>query len=101
MHKFDVPVNTAAKVLAVVILLAMVQCAGLFLWFANRMPVEGWAWGVALMTAALWVQGALLQGKVSIGVACALSVVIVALAYVSPLAQWMSFAQYQKEFFRL
>ena len=101
MQKFEMSVSTSAKVLAVAILLAMVQCVGLFLWFANRMPVEGWAWGVALLTAALWVQGALLQRRLSVGVACALCAAIVALAYVSPLSQWVSFAQYQREFFRL
>ena len=67
MQKFEIPVSTSAKVVAVAVLLAMVQCVGLFLWFANRMPVEGWAWGVALLTAALWVQGALLQRKLSVG----------------------------------
>jgi alkylglycerol monooxygenase len=53
MQKFEIPISTSAKVIAVVILLAMVQCVGLFLWFANRMPTEGWVWGVVLLTAVL------------------------------------------------
>jgi alkylglycerol monooxygenase len=101
VQKFEVPVSTSAKVLAAAILLAMVQCVGVFLWFASRMPVTGWVWGVALLTAALWVQGALLQRRVSVGLACALCVAIVVLAYLSPLSQWLNFAQYQREFFRL
>jgi alkylglycerol monooxygenase len=100
-HKFEVPISPAAKALAIAVLLAMLQCVGLFLWFADRMPMAGWAWGVALLGATIWVQGALLQRRVSVGVAFSLFVLLAAMAALSPMAQWLSFAQYNQEFFRL
>jgi alkylglycerol monooxygenase len=100
-HKFEVPLSPAAKVLAVAVLLAMLQCVGLFLWFADRMPVAGWAWGVALLGATIWVQGALLQRRVSVLLAIGLFAIFLVAAVLSPLPQWISLAQYNQEFFRL
>jgi hypothetical protein len=83
------------------VLLAMLQCVGLFLWVADRMPVAGWAWGVALLGGAIWVQGALLQRRVSVPLALSVLVLLAVLAVLSPLSQWISLAQYNQEFFRL
>jgi hypothetical protein len=49
----------------------------------------------------MWVQGAMLQRRVSVAIAMALFAVLVALMAVSPLSQWISLAQYNQEFFRL
>ncbi len=100
-QKFEVPASKSAQALAVVLLLVMIQCVGLFLWFAGRMPLTGWAWGVALLTATLWVQGALLQRRLSVGLALVCLAALVALTMWSPLPQWISFSQYNQEFFRL
>jgi alkylglycerol monooxygenase len=99
--KFEVPLSPAAKTLAIAVLLAMLQCVGMFLWFSDRMPVAGWAWGVALLGGAIWVQGALLQGRVSVPLALGLFALLVLLAVCSPLSSWISLAQYNQEFFRL
>ncbi len=100
-QKFEVPISPAAKALAIAVLLVMLQCVGMFLWFADRMPVAGWAWGVALLGATIWVQGALLQRRVSVLLALGLFALLVLVTAFSPLGQWISMAQYQKEFFRL
>ena len=100
-HKFEVPISPAAKALAIAVLLAMLQCVGLFLWFSDRMPVVGWAWGVALLGATIWVQGALLQRRVSVLAALGLFALLTVLASLSPLPQWISLAQYNQEFFQL
>ncbi len=100
-RKFEVPASRAAQALAFAVLLAMLQCVGLFLWFSDRMPVTGWAWGVALLGATLWVQGALLQRRVSVLLALALFALLVLVTALSPLGQWISLAQYNQEFFRL
>jgi alkylglycerol monooxygenase len=100
-HKFEVPLSPAAKALAIAVLLAMLQCVGMFLWFADRMPVEGWAWGVVLLGATIWVQGALLQRRVSVVVAFSLFALLAAIAVLSPMSQWLSLAQYNQELFRL
>jgi alkylglycerol monooxygenase len=100
-HKFEVPASRAAQALAIAVLLAMLQCVGLFLWFSDRMSVQGWAWGVVLLGATLWVQGALLQRRVSVAVALALFALLALAAAASPLSQWISLAQYNQEFFRL
>ncbi len=99
--KFEVPLSPAAKALAFAVLLAMMQCVGMFLWFSDRMPVAGWAWGVALLGATLWVQGALLQRRVSVPVAAGLFALLAALAVLSPLPQWISLAQYNQELLKL
>jgi alkylglycerol monooxygenase len=101
LQKFDVPADKTARVLALIVLLAMLQAAGMFLWFADRMPPAGWVWGVALMTATLWVQGALLQRRISVALAVGLWVALATLLVLSPLPQWISWAQYTQEFFRL
>jgi alkylglycerol monooxygenase len=100
-HKFVVPISRAVQALAFAVLLAMLQCVGLFLWFSDRMPVQGWAWGVVLLGATLWVQGALLQRRVSVAVALFLFALLAIAAAASPLSQWISLAQYNQEFFRL
>jgi alkylglycerol monooxygenase len=100
-HKFEVPISPAAKALAIAVLLAMLQCVGLFLWFSDRMPVAGWAWGVALLGATIWVQGALLQQRLSVLAASGLFALLTVLASLSPLPQWISLAQYNQEFFQL
>jgi alkylglycerol monooxygenase len=100
-HKFEVPASRAAQALAIAVLLAMLQCVGLFLWFSDRMTVQGWAWGVVLLGATLWVQGALLQRRVSVAVALVLFALLAMAAAASPLSQWISLAQYNQEFFRL
>jgi alkylglycerol monooxygenase len=100
-HKFEVPLSPAAKALAIAVLLAMLQCVGMFLWFADRMPVEGWAWGVVLLGATIWVQGALLQRRVSVVVAFGLFALLAAIAVLSPMSHWLSLAQYNQELFRL
>jgi alkylglycerol monooxygenase len=100
-HKFEAPASRAAQALAFAVLLAMLQCVGLFLWFSDRMPVQGWAWGVVLLGATLWVQGALLQRRVSATVALVLFALLAMAAAASPLSQWISLAQYNQEFFRL
>jgi alkylglycerol monooxygenase len=100
-HKFEVPLSAAAKALAIAVLLAMLQCVGMFLWFADRMPIAGWVWGVGLLGATIWVQGALLQRRVSVLVALSILVLLAGLAVLSPLSHWISLAQYNQEFFRL
>ena len=100
-RKFDLPISPVAKALAIAVLLAMLQCVGMFLWFADRMPIDAWAWGVALLGATLWVQGALLQQRVSPPWAVALFVLLGVLAAFSPLPSWISFTQYQQELFSL
>jgi alkylglycerol monooxygenase len=100
-HKFEVPASRAAQALAFAVLLAMLQCVGLFLWFSDRMPVQGWAWGVVLLGATLWVQGALLQRRVSVLSALILFAMLAVVASLSPLSQWISFAQYNREFFEI
>jgi alkylglycerol monooxygenase len=100
-EKFEVPISPAAKTLAIAALLAMLQCVGMFLWFSDRMPVAGWIWGVALLGGAIWVQGALLQRRVSVLWALGLFGLLVLLAAFSPLPSWISLAQYNQEFFRL
>jgi alkylglycerol monooxygenase len=100
-HKFDVTLSPAAKTLAIAVLLMMLQCVGLFLWFADRMPIAGWAWGVVLLGATIWVQGALLQRRVSLLVAISLFALLSLAAAFSPLSQWISLAQYNQEFFQL
>ena len=100
-HKFEVPITPAAQALAIAVLLAMLQCAGLFLWFGDRMPVAGWTWGVALLGGAIWVQGALLQRRVSVLVALVIFALLVLATVLSPLGQWISLVQYNQEFFRL
>jgi alkylglycerol monooxygenase len=100
-YKFEVPVSPAAKALALAVLLTMLQCVGLFLWFSDRMPVAGWAWGVALLGATIWVQGALLQRRVSVVVAFCLFAALAMIAALSPMSQWISLAQYNQELFRL
>jgi alkylglycerol monooxygenase len=100
-HKFEVPISSAAKTLAIAVLLAMLQCVGMFLWFSDRMPVAGWVWGVALLGATIWVQGALLQRRVSAVAAFILFAVLATTAAWSPLPQWLSLAQYNQELFRL
>jgi alkylglycerol monooxygenase len=77
----------------------MLQCVGLFLWFIDRMPVAGWAWGVALLGATVWVQGALLQRRLAVLPALVLLALLVVVAMLSPLPQWVSLAQYNREFF--
>jgi alkylglycerol monooxygenase len=100
-RKFEVTLSPAAKALALTVLLAMLQCVGMFLWFADRMPVAGWAWGVALLGATIWVQGALLQRRVSVVIAFSLFVLLATIAWLSPMSQWISLAQYNQELFRL
>ena len=77
----------------------MMQSAGMFLWFAARMPPVGWGWGVGLMLATLWVQGALLQARVSVRMALVWFAALAAAIFLSPLSQWISLAQYNQEFF--
>ncbi len=101
VQKFEVPISPSAKYLAFAVLLVLLQCVAMFLWFAERMPLMAWVWGVALLSAAMWVQGAMLQRRVSVAVALVLLAVLVALAAISPLSQWISLAQYHHEFFRL
>jgi alkylglycerol monooxygenase len=99
VRKFDSPVSRGAQVLAFAVLLVMMQSAGMFLWFAARMPAVGWAWGAGLMLATLWVQGALLQARVSVRMALALFAILAVALVLSPLPQWISLAQYNQEFF--
>lgn len=100
-HKFDVPISRAAQGLAMAVLLVMLQSVGLFLWFVDRMPVAGWAWGVALMGATVWVQGALLQRRLNVLPALVLLGLLAWAAALSPLPQWISWAQYNQEFLGL
>ncbi len=101
VQKFEVPISNSAKYIAFAVLLLMSQCVSMFLWFADRMPVSGWVWGVALLSAVMWVQGAMLQRRVPVTTAMVLFAVLAALTAVSPLSQWISLAQYNQEFFRL
>ena len=99
VRKFEPPVSRSAQALAFIVLLVMLQCAGMFLWFAGRMPATGWAWGAGLMLAAMWVQGALLQARVSVRMALVLFAALAVALALSPLSQWISFVQYNQEFF--
>jgi alkylglycerol monooxygenase len=101
VQKFEAPISNSTKYFAFAVLLAISQCVSMFLWFTDRMPISGWFWGIALLSAAIWVQGAMLQRRVSVAVAIALFALLLALTAVSPLSQWISFAQYNQEFFGL
>jgi alkylglycerol monooxygenase len=101
VQKFEVPASRPAQILAVALFAALLQSVGLFLWFANRMPPTALAWGVVLLTAAVWLLGALLQRRVSVVVAVGIFALLCAVTAWSPLPQWISLAQYNQEFFGL
>ncbi|MCB2018513.1 MAG: sterol desaturase family protein [Hydrogenophaga sp.] len=83
---FDPPASTAARGLAVLMFAALLGGVAAFLWTADARPVlNNLAWGCVL-TAVLWAQGAMLQRRITPGMA--LMIVSAALATLSASEGW-------------
>jgi alkylglycerol monooxygenase len=85
--KFDVSVSRAMQWTGLVVFALLLQCVSAFLWFAGDLAAGQQFACVAALAASVWTVGALLQGRLSLGLALMLWVAI--LATVSSAMGWM------------
>lgn len=78
MRKFEAPVSKAAQWLGGFGFLAILQGVAVYLWFADKMDTSAQFTGLAGLMAALWVIGALLQGRIAPWLALASWVAVLA-----------------------
>lgn len=71
-QRFDPPVSRAARALALLLFAGALAGTALFLWHADRMPLPLALGAFGLLTGALWLLCALLQGRLRVGRAVAL-----------------------------
>ena len=65
--RYEPPVSRGVQVFAALQFVALLAGVALFLWHADALPLAASAIWLALLTAALWAIGALLQGRLSVG----------------------------------
>ena len=79
LEHFDPPMTTARRWFAAIHLPAAMLLMLPLLWFENELDLEQLAAGALVTVAALWVTGAVMQGRLKIATALALEAILIAL----------------------